>query len=164
MVNTIRNIKYSIFAFLPTIVLFVIALNGSAIINIKFVSINVHYILVYYWALRKPQYFGYGFIFLAGITSDVVFGVPLGVNALCLLVVAAIATYIRVVTVRVTLLNDWLSFIPALLLANFTYFLSLYFSGYNVDYLYLFENSVFTFIFYPILWAVFTLYNRVTQT
>ena len=163
MVNTFRNIKYNIFAFLPTIALFIIALNGSAIINIKFISINIHYILVYYWALRKPQYFGYGFIFLAGIISDVVFGVPLGVNALCLLVVAAIATYIRVVTVRVTLLNDWLSFIPALLLANLIYFISLFFSDFSTDYLSLFKSSIFTFIFYPVLWIFFTAISKLSK-
>ena len=114
----------------------------------KFFSINVHYILVYFWVLRQPDTLGYGFIFLSGIISDTVFGFPLGVNALSLLVIASVAAYVRVVTVRITLVNDWISFIPALLIANFVYFLSLYFSNYEVDYIYLFKNSVFTFIFY----------------
>ena len=105
--------------------------------------------------MRRPQNFGYGFIFLAGIISDVVFGLPLGINSLSLLIVASIATYVRVVTVRVTLINDWISFIPALLFANFVYFLSLYLSNYSIDYLYLFKNSIFTFIFYPLLWTIF---------
>ena len=72
--------------------------------------------------MRQPQSLGYGFIFLSGIISDVVFGFPLGVNALSLLIIAAVAAYVRVVTVRITLINDWISFIPALLLANFIYF------------------------------------------
>ena len=104
-----------------------------------------------------PQALGYGLIFLSGIISDVVFGLPLGVNALSLLIIAAVAAYVRVVTVRITLINDWISFIPALLIANLIYFLSLHFSNYSVDYLYLFYNSIFTFIFYPILWGLFTL-------
>jgi hypothetical protein len=94
---------------------------------------------------------------LSGIISDVVFGLPLGVNALSLLIIASVAAYVRVVTVRITLVNDWISFIPALLIANFIYFLALYYSSYSVDYLYLFKNSVFTFIFYPVLWAPFSL-------
>ena len=141
----------------PLVLLFFISLNGSSVINIKFFSINIHYILVYYWVLRQPQSLGYGFIFLSGIISDVVFGFPLGVNALALLIIAAVAAYVRVVTVRITLINDWISFIPALLIANFVYFLSLYFSNHAVDYLYLFNNSIFTFIFYPILWGLFSL-------
>ena len=149
---------------MPLLLLFFISLNGNSIIDLNFFSINAHYILVYYWVLRKPQVLGYGFIFISGIISDVVFGLPLGVNALSLLIIAAVAAYVRVVTVRITLINDWISFIPALLFANFVYFLSLYFSNYSVDYLFLFKNSVFTFIFYPILWAIFSLILNFTKS
>ena len=152
-----KQFRYKFFELLPLLLLFFISLNGSSIINVKFFSINIHYILVYYWILRKPENLGYGFIFLSGIISDVVLGLPLGINALSLLIIASVAAYVRVVTVRVTLVNDWISFIPALLFANFIYFFSLYFSNYSVDYLYLFTNSVFTFIFYPVLWGIFSL-------
>ncbi len=123
----------------------------------------MHYILVYFWVLRQPHILGYGYIFLAGIINDVVFGIPLGVNALSLLVIAAVAAYVRVVTVRITLVNDWISFIPAILLANFIYFFALYFSNFSIDYLYLFKNSIFTFIFYPILWGIFSLILNLTK-
>jgi len=157
MVYVYKKIKFRFFALLPLLLLFFISLNGNSIVDLKFFSINVHYILVYYWVLRKPQALGYGFIFLSGIISDVVFGFPLGVNALSLLIIAAVAAYVRVVTVRITLINDWISFIPALLIANFIYFSSLYFSDYSIDYFFLFKNSVFTFIFYPVLWGIFSL-------
>ncbi len=150
-----KQIKYKFFELLPVLLLFFISLNGNSIIDLKFFSINIHYILVYFWVLRQPDTLGYSFIFLSGVISDVVFGFPLGVNALSLLIIASVAAYVRVVTVRITLINDWISFIPALLLANFVYFSSLYFSDYSVDYLYLFKNSIFTFIFYPILWIIF---------
>ena len=157
MTLTYKQIKFNFFKLVPLILLFFISLNGNSIIDLNFFSVNVHYILVYYWVLRRPQTLGYGFIFLSGIISDVVFGLPFGVNALSLLIVAATAAYVRVVTVRITLINDWISFIPALLIANIIYFLSLYFSNYSIDYLFLFKNSVFTFIFYPVLWGFFTL-------
>ena len=159
-----RQVKFKFFELLPLLLLFFISLNGNSIIDLKFFSINVHYILVYYWVLRKPHALGYGFIFLSGIISDVVFGFPLGVNALSLLIIAAVAAYVRVVTVRITLVNDWISFIPALLIANFIYFFSLYFSNYSVDYLFLFKNSIFTFIFYPVLWGLFSLILNLTKT
>ena len=164
MAYTYNQFKFKFFELLPLLLLFFISLNGNSIIDLNFFSINAHYILVYYWVLRKPQVLGYGFIFISGIISDVVFGLPLGVNALSLLIVAAVAAYVRVVTVRITLINDWISFIPALLFANFVYFLSLYFSNYSVDYLFLFKNSVFTFIFYPILWAIFSLILNFTKS
>ena len=164
MAYTLKQVKFKFFEIIPILLLFFISLNGNSIIGLKYFSINIHYILVYYWVLRQPRSLGYGFIFLSGIISDVVFGLPLGINALSLLVIAGTAAYIRVVTVRVTLINDWISFIPALLIANFVYFLSLYFSNYSVDYLFLLKNSVFTFIFYPILWAIFSLILNLTKS
>ncbi len=152
-----KNFRYKFFELIPLILLFIISFNGISVIDLNFLSVNVHYILIYYWVLRKPQILGYGFIFLSGIITDVVFGLPLGASALALLIIAVVASYVRVVTVRITLINDWIAFIPALLLANFIYFFALYFSNYSVDYLYLFYNSIFTFIFYPILWGAFTL-------
>ena len=157
MALTFKKAKFKFFGILPLVLLFFISLNGSSIINIKFFSVNIHYILVYYWVLRQPQSLGYGFIFLSGIISDVVLGFPIGINALSLLFVAGVAAYVRVVTVRITLVNDWISFIPALLFANLVYFTSLYFSNYSVEYIYLLKNSIFTFIFYPILWGLFSL-------
>ena len=91
-------------------------------------------------------------------------GFPIGINALSLLFVAGVAAYVRVVTVRITLINDWISFIPALLFANFVYFTSLYFSNYSVEYIYLLKNSIFTFIFYPILWGLFSLILNLTKS
>ena len=159
-----RKFQIKIFKFFPLLLLFYISFDGSSVINLKYFSINIHYILVYYWVLRQPQALGYGFIFLSGIISDVVFGMPLGVNALSLLVITAVAAYVRVVTVRITLINDWISFIPALLFANFIYFFSLYFSNYSIDYLFLFKNSIFTLAFYPILWVIFSLITNLTKS
>ena len=159
-----KQIKYKFFELLPLLLLFFIALNGNSIINLKFFTINVHYILVYFWVLRQPHILGYGYIFLAGIINDVVFGFPLGVNALSLLIIAGVAAYVRVVTVRITLVNDWISFIPALLFANFVYFFSLYFSNFEVDYMYLFKNSISTFIFYPTLWGIFSLILNLSKS
>ena len=150
--------KIKILNYFPLLVLLFISLNGNSIIDFNFFSINVHYIIVYFWVLRDPKLLGYGFIFLSGIISDVIFGTPMGVTALSLLVVASVAAYVRVVTVRISLINDWISFLPALLLANFFYFIALYFSNLPIDYIYLIKNSFFTFTFYPILWSIFSLF------
>ena len=155
-----KQIKFNFFKLVPLILLFFISLNGNSVIDFNFFSINLHYILIYYWVLRLPQAIGYGFIFLSGIITDVIFGLPIGVSALALLIVAATAAYVRVVTVRISLMTDWISFIPAMLIANFIYFVALYFSEYSIDYLYLLTNSIFTFIFYPVFWGFFTvIYN-----
>jgi cell shape-determining protein MreD len=158
-----KKVSSGFFEFIPLLLLLFISLNGNSIIDLNFFSISIHYILVYYWVLRKPGSLGYGFIFLSGIISDVIFGLPMGVMSLSLLVVASVATYVRVVTVRISLLNDWVSFLPALLLASLFYFIALYFSGYPTDYIYLIKNSFFTFIFYPVLWSIFYFISNIMR-
>ena len=155
MALSFKEIKLKFLELIPLFLLFFISLNGNSVIDFKFFSINIHYIIIYYWVLKQPQALGYGFIFLSGIITDVVFGLPIGASALTLLVIATVAAYVRTVTVRSSLVSDWLSFIPALLIANFIYFITLYFSNYSIDYFYLFKNSIFTFVFYPILWVIF---------
>jgi hypothetical protein len=152
-----KETKLNLFSLLPLLALFYISLNGITVLNINFFSINIHYILVYYWVLRQPKSLGYGFIFLSGIINDVVFGLPFGTSPLSLLTIAGVAAYVRTVTVRISLLNDWISFLPALLVANLINFSALYFSNYSIDYFFLFKSSIFTFIFYPILWIIFRL-------
>tara|TARA_Y100000590_G_scaffold462783_1_gene627809 strand:+ start:1009 stop:1515 length:507 start_codon:yes stop_codon:yes gene_type:complete len=161
---SLKEIKFKFLELVPLLLLLFISLNGNSVIDFKFFSINLHYILIYYWVLKRPQALGYGFIFLSGIITDVILGLPIGVNALTLLVIATIAAYIRVVTVRISLFYDWMTFIPALLFANFVYFIALYFSNLSIDYYYIFINSVFTIIFYPLLWIIFsTLFNLTRQ-
>ena len=153
-----KHFRFRILELAPLILLLLISFSGLSVIDLKFFTVNVHYILIYFWVLRKPDVLGNGFIFLSGIITDVVFGLPIGVTALALLIIAGVASYVRVVTVNISLINDWISFIPALLLANLVYFITLYLSNYSIEYLYLFQNSIFTFFAYPVLWAVFTMF------
>ena len=158
-----KQFKLNFISLIPILLLFIISLNGNSVIDFRFFSVNIHYILIYFWVLRRPQLMGIGYIFLSGIITDVVLGLPIGTSSLTLLVIAGVAAYVRVVTVRVSLGNDWLSFIPALLIANFVYFLVLYFSNYPIDYLYLFSNSIFTLFFYPVLWMLFSIIIKFTE-
>ena len=155
--------KTKIFELLPLFLLFYISLNGSSVFNLILFSINIQYIIIYYWVLKEPEYMGYGFIFLAGVITDIVLGLPIGVTALSLLVVAGFASYTRFVTVRVTVVSDWISFAPALIVANIFYFASLHFSEFSINYLYLFRDSFFTFLFYPVFWLLFTLILKLAK-
>ena len=163
MTITYKQFKYKFFRLIPLFLLFFISLNGNSVIDLKLFSININFIVVYYWVLRQPQILGYGYIFISGIITDVIFGLPIGATSLTLLIISSIAAYVRVVTVRVTLFTDWMVFIPALLTANLVYFFVLNFSNFPIDYLYLFKSSIFTFIFYPFLWIIFEIFMRITN-
>ena len=51
----IQDIKLKFLELIPLLLLFFISLNGNSVIDLKFFSVNVHYILVYYWVLKKPE-------------------------------------------------------------------------------------------------------------
>ena len=104
-----KRVKLKFLEIIPLLLLLYFSLNGISVVDFKLFSINLHYILIYYWVLRQPEALGYGFIFISGIITDVVIGLPLGISGLSLLTVAAVAAYVRVVTVRISLVNDWIS-------------------------------------------------------
>ena len=162
-----KHFILKILQLLPLLLLFFICLKDDSFFHFEFfdlLSLNFQYIIIYYWVLKNPQILGYGFIFLAGIITDVILGLPMGISSLSYLAIAALATYTRIVTVRVTLLTDWLTFIPALLLANLIYFLVLYFFDIPINYLNLFFSSLFTFLMYPFLWIPFELFRRLIRS
>lgn len=147
----------------PLVLLFYISLKDDSLFNLKFfdfLSLNFQYIIIYYWVLKSPQILGYGFIFLAGIVTDVILGLPMGISSLSYLSIATFAAYTRIVTVRISLLMDWFTFAPALLLANLIHFLVLYSYDISINYLNIFSGSLFTFIFYPLLWGAFEIIRR----
>ena len=62
MALSFKQIRLKFFEILPLILLFFISLNGNSVINFNFFSVNVHYILIYYWVLSQPRSLGFGFI------------------------------------------------------------------------------------------------------
>ena len=153
-----KNLKYQIINLFPLFLLFFISLNNFSVIelkNFKFFFINFQYIIIYYWVLKKPKTLGYGFIFLAGISTDIVLGLPMAISSLTFLSIAAVAAYLRVVTVSVSLLTDWIVFFPTLLLSQIIYLIVVYFLSMEINTMNLFMNLVVTFFLYPLCWLFF---------
>ena len=161
-----KHFVLKILQLLPLLLLFLVCLKDDSLFHLKFFdffSFNFQYIIIYYWVLKNPQILGYGFIFLAGIIADVILGLPIGISSLSFLTVALVAAYIRIVTVKITLLIDWLTFIPALLAANLIYFLVLYFNDSSISYFDLLTTSISTFVIYPFAWALFEIFRRLVR-
>ena len=153
-----KNLKYQIINLFPLFLLFFISLNNFSVIelkNFKFFFINFQYIIIYYWVLKKPKTLGYGFIFLAGISTDIVLGLPMAISSLTFLSIAAVAAYLRVVTVSISLLTDWIVFFPTLLLSQIIYLIVVYFLSMEINAMNLFLNLVVTFFLYPLCWLFF---------
>ena len=71
MAILVKHFKNSFVGLVPLLLLFFISLNGMSIIDLNFFTVNIHFILVYYFALRKPDLLGNGYIFLSGIETYV---------------------------------------------------------------------------------------------
>ena len=163
MAINVKAIKETFLRFLPLVLLIYICISEfhTQFFYWKIFSFNFQLIIIYYWILRDPSILGYGFVFLCGITNDVVLSLPLGTSALSYLFISLVAAYVRNATVRSTLFTDWFTFIIAIIIGNFiTYSLLSKFSEIQMQYIPMFYNSLFTFILYPLFWALFEIYRR----
>ena len=152
----------SLLSYLPIILLFFSVFNEFDFnyLKLDYFSFNFIFILIFFWTLRNPDYLGYFSIFLAGIVNDVVIGIPIGISSFCYLLICAITSYIRQITLSPKFINDWFSFIVAVLLINSiqVIILDLIFL-YQVDYTSYLINSVITFLFYPLFFILFNILN-----
>ena len=158
MILLLKKLFLLILRFFPVFLLFFLVL-GDFTFSFhakKLVTFNLVFIVIYFWVLKKPELMGYGVIFLAGIINDVVIGFPIGISSVDYLFLCGIASYIRNITLRSSLINDWVAFIPTVLIINSTHYaiLNLIFDI-NVNYYYLFLSSVFTFCLYPLSGIIF---------
>ena len=109
---TNKNIFRVLYLYLPIILLFISVLNEFDFnyMNFKYFSFNFPYILIFYWSLKKPDYLGYGLIFISGLFNDVVVGTPIGLSSFSYLLICGFAAYLRYITLRPSLTKDWIFF------------------------------------------------------
>ena len=152
----------SFLSYLPIIFLFFSVFNEFDFnyLKLDYFSFNFIFILIFFWTLRNPDYLGYLSIFLAGIINDVVIGVPIGISSFSYLLICAITSYLRQITLSPKFINDWLSFIVTVLLINSiqVIILDLIFL-YQLDYMDYLINAGFTFLFYPLFFLLFNILN-----
>ena len=153
-----------ILTFGPLILLFISVMNEFDLnyLNYKYFSFNFPFILIFYWSLKRSQSLGYGYIFIAGLFNDVVIGFPLGTSGLTYLLICGFAAYLRNITLRTNLLNEWLFFLFTILVATaINYLMLISFFSIELNYYELMANILFTFIFYYIFAYVFDVYQRI---
>ena len=148
----------------PLLLLFISVFNEFDFnyLNYKYFSFNFPFILIFYWSLKRIESLGYGFIFIAGLFNDVVIGFPIGLSSLTYLIICGFAAYLRNITLRPSLIRDWLYFLFTILVANsINYFLLLSFFSVELNYYDLSGNIFFTFILYYIFGYLFDIYQRI---
>lgn len=155
------NIVITITRLAPLIVLFIAVLNEFDLNYLEIFSLNFPFILIFYWSLKKSDSLGYGYIFVAGLINDVVIGFPIGSTSVNYLLICGFASYLRNITLRPNMIQDWFFFLFTILVVNSMSYmmLNLFFST-NVDYTNLFYNTFFTFLFYLVFANLFKIYQK----
>ncbi len=149
--------------FVPLILLFVSVMNEFDFnyLNYKYFSFNSPFILIYYWSLKRSESLGYGYIFIAGLFNDITIGFPLGVSGLTYLLICGFAAYLRNITLRPNLVNDWMFFLFTILfVTSINYFLLISIFSIEMNYYELMGNIFFTFLFYYIFAYLFDIYLK----
>ena len=157
------NILQKLLVNAPIIVLFISVLNEFDFnyLDLKYFSFNFPFILIFFWSLKKSESLGYGLIFLAGLFNDVVVGLPIGISSFCYLIICGFAGYLRNITLRPSLIKDWLFFLITILVVNSVMYSSLVlFFSVNLDYNDILVNLLFTFLFYVIFANIFEIYLK----
>ena len=137
----------------PLLLLFISVLNEFDFIylNYKYFSFNFPFILIYYWSLKRSESLGYGYIFIAGLFNDVVLGFPIGTSGFSYLIICGFAAYLRNITLRPNIINDWMFFLITILVATAINYILLYIIfGIAINFYELLGNIFFTFILYYI--------------
>ena len=110
----------SLLKYAPIALLFISVLNEFDFnyLELKYFSFNFPFILIFYWSLKKSESLGYGLIFIAGLINDVVVGFPMGISSLSYLLICGFTAYLRNITLRPNIFQDWLFFLLTIVFAS----------------------------------------------
>ena len=147
----------------PVFLLYISVLNEFDFnyLNLAYFSFNFPFILIFYWSLKKPENLGYGLIFFAGLINDVIIGFPIGISSFAYLFICGFAAYLRNITLRPSILKDWLFFLFTILVVNsLDYSILVLFFKFKLNYLNIITNIVFTFFLYIIFANIFEIYQK----
>jgi rod shape-determining protein MreD len=94
MESPLQRLRYAVAGATPFLLALVLAMMIAVPLQLPFIGVIAPYLTlaaVYYWAVFRPDLFGYGAAFCLGLFADIVSGGPLGLGALVLVIVLAVA-------------------------------------------------------------------------
>ena len=159
-----KNFFRAIIKNIPIILLLISVLNELDFnyLELSYFSFDFPFILIFYWSLKRNESLGYGFIFIAGMINDVVVGLPVGISSLGYLFICVFASYLRNITLRPSLIKDWIFFLFTIFfIKSLMHLLLVLFFSFELNYIILITNLFFTFLMYYFLSHLFRLYSRI---
>jgi len=91
----------------------------------------------------------------------VVIGFPIGISSFAYLLICGFAAYLRNITLRPSILKDWIFFLfTILVVSSLTYSTLVLFFQFKLNYLDIIINIIFTFCLYVIFANIFQIYQK----
>lgn len=125
---------------------------------------NITYVLIYFFTFHNYKYFSFTTMFVIGLISDSISGIPFGTSSIAYMVIYRIAVFQETIKLRSVFLSEWVALGSALFIAYAIVLITLFLSSKSFDVLIHTKNFLGSFALYPFIWFVFKiLFSKYTQ-
>ena len=125
---------------------------------------NITYVLIYFFTFHNYKYFSFTSMFVIGLISDSISGIPFGTSSIAYMVIYRIAVFQETIKLRTVFLSEWVALGSALFVAYAIVLITLFLSSKSFDVLIHTKNFLGSFALYPFIWFVFKiLFSKYTQ-
>jgi cell shape-determining protein MreD len=127
-------------------------------LNLNFYKFfNMTYLLIYFFTFNNYKYFSFFSMFILGLITDSISGIPFGTSSLAYMTIYKIAVFQETIKLRTNFFAEWIALGMALFIAYTVILIVLYLSGASFEPLVYIYNFIGTFILYPFIWLVLKL-------
>jgi len=96
-------------------------------------------------------------MFIIGLISDSISGIPFGTSSLAYIAIYKIAVFQETIKLRTVFLSEWVALGSALFIAYSIVLITLYLSGASFNVLIHIYNFIGSFFLYPFIWIILKL-------
>ena len=127
-------------------------------LNLNFYKFfNMTYLLIYFFTFNNYKYFSFFSMFILGLITDSISGIPFGTSSLAYMTIYKIAVFQETIKLRTNFFAEWIALGIALFIAYTVILIVLYLSGASFEPLVHIYNFIGSFILYPFIWIILKL-------
>ena len=124
-------------------------------LNLNFYKFfNLTYLLIYFFTFNNYKYFSFFSMFILGLITDSISGIPFGTSSLAYMTIYKIAVFQETIKLRTNFFAEWIALGIALFIAYTVVLIVLYLSEVSFEPLVHIYNFIGSFILYPFIWFV----------
>ena len=112
------------------------------------------YLLIYFFTFNNYKYFSFFSMFILGLITDSISGIPFGTSSLAYMTIYKIAVFQETIKLRTNFFAEWIALGIALFIAYTVILIVLYLSKSYFEPLIHIYNFIGSFVLYPFIWFV----------